>query len=465
MLVSALAMTKNSSKVLLKKVLSKRLDVAERRGVGVGVLVLVALDQRVGRVIVNGFEILALHHVRGNACFAVEAHGDVAHHVLNELRVVIGALGHVLFIRPLENAPQLARRLALGDIDEFLDPHVRALVVGAAIGDLPRTRTQTRDGHYDFDAHAGLAMVDLADQRGLVVHETLDAGHGGAFHDEIGKGHFDMTGVGIEPRGHLGQHLLERIDRDLALAMQDLDKARHVRALEVVRQVHVHVEGRDRVLLAGRAVLDLDRMANVLDADPINRNAASIRPGLHVLDGNDIGASRLYGSAHGFPAAAANLVAVRVSFKAGTWARQRSIAAAMLAGSSPAAARHSSRLPCSVVRSGMPMGGRGVFRRSPSSPSPQALPAPPATTLSSSVTIPAWVLAISRSSARSSGLTNRILTTVASKRSPSHSAGVSMAPKESSARPLPPRRRSSARPSSRADNSLAIATPGPAPRG
>src|ERR1019366_3140287 len=98
MLVSALAMTKNSSKVLLKKVLSKRLDVAERRGVGVGVgvLALVALDQRVGRVIVNGFEILALHHVRGNAYLAVEAHGRVAPHVLNEFRIVIGALGHVL---------------------------------------------------------------------------------------------------------------------------------------------------------------------------------------------------------------------------------------------------------------------------------------------------------------------------------------------------------------------------------
>ena len=38
--------------------------------------------------------------------------------------------------------------------------------------------------------------------------------------------------------------------------MQDLDEARHVRAFEVVRQVDVHVEGGDGVLLAGGAVLD-----------------------------------------------------------------------------------------------------------------------------------------------------------------------------------------------------------------
>src|SRR5580693_1144933 len=44
-------------------------------------LVLVVLDQRIGRVIVNGFEILALHHVGGDARFIVQPHRDIAHHV------------------------------------------------------------------------------------------------------------------------------------------------------------------------------------------------------------------------------------------------------------------------------------------------------------------------------------------------------------------------------------------------
>jgi hypothetical protein len=57
--------------------------------------------------------------------------------------------------------------------------------------------------------------------------------------------------LGRQMLGHFLQHLAEGLDRDLALVpMQDLHEARHVRALEVVRQVHVHVEIGDRVLLA-----------------------------------------------------------------------------------------------------------------------------------------------------------------------------------------------------------------------
>src|SRR5665213_772195 len=470
-----------SGLAMFKKLLASffRFGPSERLGAAfgpdaLGAAVLVALDQRVRGMIMDGLEILALDHVRLHALVAVQPHGDVAHHVLDELGIVIGALGHVLLVRPLENAPQLARGFALGDIDEFLDPHVlaqphpdahvRALVVGAAIGNLLRAWAQAGDRHHDLDAHAGLAMVDLADQRGVVVHEALDAGHRRALHDEIGKRHLDMTGIGIEPQGHFAEHLLKRVDRNLTLAMQDLDEARHVRALEVMRQVHIHVEGRDRVLLAGGTILDLDRMTNVLDADPIDRNAAGVGARLHVLDRNDVGAPRAYDSAHGI-LAVANLVAARLGFKAGTPMRQRSIAAAMLTLSSPAAAMHSSRLPCSVIRSGMPMCRCGSVRPSAATSSTQALPAPPAMTLSSRVTNATWLPAISRNSCRSSGLTNLILTTVASKRSPSHSTGASMTPNDSSARPLLPRRRISARPISSADISLAMAVPGPVPRG
>ncbi len=61
--------------------------------------------------------------------------------------------------------------------------------------------------------------------------------------------------------------------------MQDLDEPRHVRALEVVRQAHVHVERGDGVLLAGGAILDPHRMADVLDADAVDGNArVSARP-------------------------------------------------------------------------------------------------------------------------------------------------------------------------------------------
>ena len=121
----------------------------------------------------------------------------------------------------------------------------------------------------------------------MVVHQALDAGHRRLLHDEEREAHLDVAGVGLEPRGHLLEHGAEGLDRDLALGVQDLDEARHVRALEVVGQAHVHVEVRDGVLLAGRAVLHPHRVADVLDADAVDRQPARVGAPLHVLDFGD----------------------------------------------------------------------------------------------------------------------------------------------------------------------------------
>src|ERR1700687_4371704 len=273
-------------------------------------LLLVVLDHRIGRMVVNRFEILALDHIRRDAILAVEPHGYVAHDVFDEFRVVVGMLGDILFVRPLEDAVELAGGFLLRELDQLLDPdvllqprldgHVRALAVRAALRDLLRTGTQAGDRDHDLDPGVGLAAADLADQRGLVIHQALDARDRRALHDEERKRHLDMTGIGVEPRSHLAEHRSERVDRDLALVMQDLDEARHMSALEVMRQVHVHIERSHRVLLAGGTVLDLDRMADVLDTDPVDRDAAGIRARLHVLDGYDVLGSRLGSDVHGF---------------------------------------------------------------------------------------------------------------------------------------------------------------------
>jgi hypothetical protein len=119
-------------------------------------------------------------------------------------------------------------------------------------------------------------------------HQTLDARDGRSFHHEEGEAHLDVPRIGLEPLGHLHEHGAEGIDRDLALVlMQDFHEARHVRAFEVVGQVHVHVESRNGVLLAGGAVLDAHRMGDVLDADAVDGDTAGIHPALDVLDGDD----------------------------------------------------------------------------------------------------------------------------------------------------------------------------------
>ena len=67
--------------------------------------------------------------------------------------------------------------------------------------------------------------------------------------------------------------------------MQYLDESRHVRALEVVRQVHVHVEVRDGVLISRRAILHPHRVVHVFHPDLVDRDLARIRAPLDVFNG------------------------------------------------------------------------------------------------------------------------------------------------------------------------------------
>src|SRR3974390_135431 len=269
-------------------------------------LSLVLLDHRVRRVVVDGLEILRLHAVPLDALVAVELHGNVAHHVLDELRVVVRALGDELLVRTLEQPVELARSVLLGIVDQLLDPHealgarrdgdVRALVVRAVVGDPLRARAQARHRDDDLHLEALLALADLADESHLVVHQALDLRDGRGLVDEIRELHLDVARLSLEPLDHLVEHVLERFDRDLALVrVEDLDEARHVRALELVREADVHVEHRDGALGAARALRDLDRMADRLDTDLVDGELA---PVLGLLD---VGNGKRVTDIHGEP--------------------------------------------------------------------------------------------------------------------------------------------------------------------
>ena len=93
-----------------------------------------------------------------------------------------------------------------------------------------------------------------------------------------------MTDIGLEPCSHFFEYGAERLDGDFPLSVQELNKSRHVRALEVVRQIHVHVECRDRVLLARGAILYTHWVIDVLDADAIDRQEARIGAPLNVFN-------------------------------------------------------------------------------------------------------------------------------------------------------------------------------------
>ena len=72
------------------------------------------------------FEVFGLDHIACNARFIVEPDGEIAHQIFDELGVVVGALGDELFIRPFEDAIELARGFILGNINQFFDPELLA---------------------------------------------------------------------------------------------------------------------------------------------------------------------------------------------------------------------------------------------------------------------------------------------------------------------------------------------------
>jgi hypothetical protein len=109
-----------------------------------------------------------------------------------------------------------------------------------------------------------------------------------------------VAGVCFQALGHHSQHGAEGLDGDFPLGVQDLHEPRHVSAFEVVRQAHIHVEGRNRMLLTRRTITHPHGMHDVLDPDAIDGQAARIGASLDVLDFSHDGAGDLggYGRGH-----------------------------------------------------------------------------------------------------------------------------------------------------------------------
>src|SRR5207248_10800641 len=77
-------------------------------------------------------------------------------------------------------------------------------------------------------------------------------------------------------------------DRLAGLLVEHLQEAAHVRALLVVREGDVHVDGGDGVLVAAALAAQLHRVGDVLDAHAVDGDLARVLGGLHV--GHDAGA-------------------------------------------------------------------------------------------------------------------------------------------------------------------------------
>ena len=102
-------------------------------------------DQRIGGMIVDGFEVFHLEFVGDDAGVLIEVGRDVADDILNELGVIVGVFRDELLVLALQKRPELAGAVLFRVADQLLKRNgfraesvnrdVGALIVCTVAGD------------------------------------------------------------------------------------------------------------------------------------------------------------------------------------------------------------------------------------------------------------------------------------------------------------------------------------------
>ena len=252
------------------------------------------LNAGIGVVIVDALEIFRLDLVPRHPGVSIELERHVAHQILHEHRVFIGALRHELFVLPLEQCVQLRTRRTFDHRHHVLDPdrlrepqrhrHQPALVVRAVSGNRLRTRTQRRyvclHRQHKINLPAARRCVEPRD----VIHHASLARHRRFFGHEIRELDFQVRRGRVQPLLQRMQNVPDVLHvHDAAMRVERLDKPAHVRAFELLRQIHEHPDGRHRVLDAVRLVAHLDGKPQSAHAGFVNSQLTMVALALLVV--------------------------------------------------------------------------------------------------------------------------------------------------------------------------------------
>ena len=144
-----------------------------------------------------------------------------------------------------------------------------ALVVGPVLAYLFGAGTERgdghRDGHREIPHH--IVFVHVANESARVLDVTRRPGDRGILLDEVREAHFQVGCLRMEFLFRFPQDVGKVLHVDHALfAVQDLHESAHVRALVIVRKVHVHIDRGYGVLVAVRFVKHRDRVCDVFHA-------------------------------------------------------------------------------------------------------------------------------------------------------------------------------------------------------
>ena len=139
-------------------------------------------DQRIGGMIVDGFEVFHLELVRDDTGVLIEVSRDVADDVLNELGVVVSLFRDELFVLALQKRPELAGAVLFGVANQLLkrksfraesvNRDMGALIVRAVPGDFLAAGAEARHRREDAFANRGLTVLARHRKAGFVAHQT-----------------------------------------------------------------------------------------------------------------------------------------------------------------------------------------------------------------------------------------------------------------------------------------------------
>src|SRR5215470_1915020 len=260
------------------------------------------LDPGVSRVIVYRLEVFGFDAKALEASVANESRRDPADEVLNESRPVVRALSDIFFVRPLEDAVELARRLFLGNGHQFLERdrcrvsgayterQVRALVVSAVVSNGLRARAEAHHRHHDGHRERASAVGRLRDELGFVIHHAFYVGYRSRLPPEPWKLDLDARTRCLESSEQRIEKSRESRQRQrLAQLVDHCHQPRHVRALLLRGERNRDAARRNRRLRRCGAVSEADRIAKAPDADAIDRERTRIRMRVNVWDRGSFG--------------------------------------------------------------------------------------------------------------------------------------------------------------------------------
>ena len=234
-------------------------------------------DACLGVVVVDALEIFGLNLVPCHVRMLIQAHRHIPHQIFHKNRILKCALGHVFFIRPLEQGKQLAAGRGFNQLDNVLNPnsltaaelhgHLTALVVCTLFADGFGAGAQGGDMGAHLEQKIDLLAVGSGVKPRAIIHQARFACDRCGFFQKEREIHFQVCRLRIELILHGGEDVRNIFDvHHVAMCVEHLKEAAHVGALEVLWQIYKHPNGGDGFLMRMGLVANADRETQVSNA-------------------------------------------------------------------------------------------------------------------------------------------------------------------------------------------------------